>query len=185
MKLIVGLGNPDKEYVHTRHNIGFQIIDALVKKWNIKLDSKKMDGQYSKTIKNNESIILLKPLTYMNLSGYSVSSITNYFKIAISDIIVIYDDVDLQLGVIKLRHGGSSGGHNGINSIINSLNSNKIKRIKIGIGKDNAYDTSSWVLGKFTNKEKPIIDDTVNKVLNIIDDFVVDFNFERVMNIYN
>lgn len=185
VKLIVGLGNPGIEYKETRHNVGFLTIDALMTKLAIKFNYKWKLSTFTKIIKNNETIVFLKPQTYMNLSGTSVLEVADYLKIDYQDIIMIYDDLDLDLGTIKLKPAGNSGGHNGVNSIIKQLNTNKIKRIKIGIGRNSKHETSAWVLGKFMNDEKIIIEQTIAKVVTIIEDFLGDFNFERLMNQYN
>ena len=137
MKLIVGLGNPGKEYENTRHNIGFNVIDLYLKKNNLNLDKEKFNGKYLKTNINNEEVIFLEPQTYMNLSGDSVLKIMNFYKINIEDILIIQDDLDLDLGKIKLKEKSSSGGHNGIKDIEQKLGSNSFKRLKIGISNSN------------------------------------------------
>ena len=125
MKLIVGLGNPGKEYENTRHNIGFIFIDNYAKSKNIDINTEKFNGLYTKTTINNEQVILLKPLSYMNLSGEVVKKYVDYFKININDILVINDDLDMDLGRIRLRLSGSSGGHNGLKNIALNLNTDK------------------------------------------------------------
>ena len=125
MKLVVGLGNPEKKYEFTRHNCGFRAIDYYASKNNLSFKSK-FNGHYAETIVNNTKLILLKPQTYMNLSGESVIKFVNYYNINIEDILVIYDDVDFEVGKFKLRRGGSSGGHNGINNIIDLLKTQNI-----------------------------------------------------------
>lgn len=185
MKLIVGLGNPGKEYDNTRHNVGFQIIDSLCEALNLQLTKKKFQGQYIKFKKNNEDIIILKPLTYMNLSGKSINMFCNYFKINIADVIIIYDDIDLDLNTICLRTKGSSGGHNGIKNIIEMFGTSVFNRIKIGIGKNKNYETSDWVLSKFNHDEKIILQKIIFKVIEIFNDYFVDFDFLRILQKYN
>ena len=135
MKLIVGLGNPGKEYEHTRHNMGYDVVDLFASSLGFDIDKVGFKGLYTKVKYFNEDIILLKPTTYMNLSGDSIVLLKNYFKIDIEDIIIIYDDMDTKVGNIRLKIKGSSGGHNGIKSIIANLKTEEFKRIRVGIGK--------------------------------------------------
>ena len=151
MKLVVGLGNPEKKYEFTRHNCGFRAIDYYASKNNLSFKSK-FNGHYAETIVNNTKLILLKPQTYMNLSGESVIKFVNYYNINIEDILVIYDDVDFEVGKFKLRRGGSSGGHNGINNIIDLLKTQNISRLRMGISKNN-IPLMDYVLGKFSSEE--------------------------------
>ena len=146
MKLIVGLGNPGIEYENTRHNIGFYYLDLIAKELNISNFKEKFNGYYQKVKYKNEDIILLKPLSYMNLSGEVVVKYVNYYKIKPEDILVIHDDLDLDVGRLKLRANGSSGGHNGIKNIILNLGDENFKRLKIGISKSNEMDTKNYVL---------------------------------------
>ena len=183
MKLIVGLGNPGKEYENTRHNVGFYYIDLFANKLNITF-KEKFNAMYAKTKINDEDIILLKPQTFMNLSGESVIKFVNYFKIKVEDIIVIHDDLDMDLGRIKLKENGSSGGHNGIKNIIFNLNSENFKRLKIGISKNNNFDTKDYVLGKFTKEEQEIVKNNEEKILNILNDYFI-LPFNDLMSKYN
>ena len=155
MKMIVGLGNPGDEYKNTRHNIGFMAIDNYVEKNNLKL-SKKFNGLYCKVL-NSESFILLKPLSFMNLSGTVVRKFADYYKIKPEDILIIQDDLDLPLGKIKLKYKGSSGGHNGIKNIIENLNTEEFPRLKIGVSNNKNISTKDYVLGKFSKNEEQII----------------------------
>ena len=134
MKLIVGLGNPGKQYENTRHNVGFEVIDVMCQRHGItlKLD-KNFDGYIGSYQNDNEKILVLKPTTFMNLSGQSVIKVASYFKVPIDDIIVIVDDINLDLGVLRLREKGSAGGHNGLKSIISHLGTNEFKRLRVGI----------------------------------------------------
>jgi len=136
MKLIVGLGNPGKEYENTRHNLGFQIIDYLANKLNLELKKEKSKGLYAKINCLNQETILLKPLTHMNNSGECVRNFVNYFQIPVENILIVYDDLALTLGKFRYRLQGSSGGHNGIKNIIECLGTQKFKRLKVGIGSD-------------------------------------------------
>ena len=135
MKLIVGLGNPGKEYQNTRHNIGFYFIDSIADSLNLKF-KEKFNGLYVKTILNQEEIMFLKPLSYMNLSGEVVASIVHFYKIEIDDILIISDDLDQEVGKVRLRTHGSCGGHNGLRNIENHLHTDHYKRLRIGIGKN-------------------------------------------------
>ena len=182
MKLVVGLGNPEKKYEFTRHNCGFRAIDYYASKNNLTFKSK-FNGLYAETIVNNIKLILLKPQTYMNLSGESVIKFVNYYNINIEDILVIYDDVDFEVGKFKLRRGGSSGGHNGINNIIDLLKTQNISRLRMGISKNN-IPLMDYVLGKFSSEENEKIESILPVISNIIDDFSV-HNIDELMEKYN
>lgn len=183
MKLIVGLGNPGDEYKNTRHNVGFMVLDSWMNYHNYKFDKTKFNGEYSIIKYNNEDVIILKPLSFMNLSGTVVLSFVNYFKIDIDDIFVIYDDKDIELGSVKLKKNGSCGGHNGIRNIIDNLKTDKFKRLKVGLSKNNT-DMVSFVLGKFSNVEKCKLDNVLKETNNILDDYFT-LTFDNLMNKYN
>src|SRR3954453_19976251 len=164
MKLIVGLGNPGKQYDQTRHNIGFTVIDELAKRFHIDLDQTKFKGLYGSTIINGEKIFLLKPLTYMNLSGESIGPFMDYFQIDLDDLLVIYDDLDLPVGKIRLRQKGSAGGHNGIKSTVAHLGTQEFNRIRIGIDRpNNGMKVPDYVLGRFSEKDLPLTKEAVKK----------------------
>ena len=182
MKLIVGLGNPGKKYNNTRHNSGFMAIDNYIRKNNL-IEKSKFNGIYSEIMINNEKIILLKPQTYMNLSGSCVIQFVNYYNINIEDIYVIYDDVDYEIGKFKIKRNGSSGGHNGIKSIINNLKTENIKRIKIGISK-NTIPLEDYVLKKFSKEEKNRIDNVISSICDVIDDIAY-LDIDKLMEKYN
>ena len=184
MKLIVGLGNPGKEYEKTRHNIGFMFLDKYLKSKGISGFSNKNNGLYVKTKINGEDVIFLKPQSYMNLSGTVVSYYVNYYKIDISDILVISDDLDLNIGNFKLKSKGSSGGHNGLKNIEQMISSQNYKRLKIGISNNKDYDTINYVLGKFSRDELEILNKLQDKVNNIIDDYFT-LSFSELMSKYN
>lgn len=160
MVLIVGLGNPGKEYEKTRHNIGFEVIDSLAEKYNIELNRIKFKGIYGEGFINNKKVMLLKPTTYMNLSGDSIREVTNFYKITSEDIIVVYDDISLEVGKLRIREKGSAGGHNGIKSIIANLSTDVFPRIKVGVGQPKG-DLVSHVLGKFSQKEQEILNESI------------------------
>lgn len=181
MKLIVGLGNPGKEYENTRHNIGFMVIDNYLSSasWQ-----KKFNALYTTEIINNEKVIFVKPETYMNLSGNSVIEFVNFYKIEPQDILVIHDDLDLPFGKIRVKTNSSAGGHNGIKSIIDRLGTNTFARLKIGISHNTNGDTKDFVLGKFNNEELKVIRDLYPLTSNIINDFIK-YDINKVMNDYN
>lgn len=184
MKLIVGLGNPDKKYENTRHNVGFMCLDKYLKIRDIDLKFKeKFNSLYLETNINGEKVIFVKPLTYMNNSGEAVRKFRDFYKIDSNDILVISDDLDLDLGKFRLRYNGSSGGHNGLKSIINYLNTDEFKRLRIGIGK-NTNDIVDYVLSKFTKDEFDILDKLFDTLALVIDDFLV-IDFMMLMSRYN
>ena len=184
MKLIVGLGNPGEEYNNTRHNIGFIFLDYYAKKNNFMIDKKKFNGLYNEVMIKDEKVIFLKPLSYMNLSGEVVRKYLDYFKIPIENMLVINDDLDLNVGKIRLRRSGSSGGHNGLKNIMLNINTDEFKRLKIGISNNKLIDTKDYVLGKFSKEEIEIIDNLKDEVSNIISDFI-SLDFDDLMNKYN
>lgn len=184
MKLIVGLGNPGKEYENTRHNIGFIFIDSFAKQNNVDINKEKFNGLYAQTSINNEKVILLKPLSFMNLSGEVVRKYVDFFKIKLEDILIINDDLDLNFGRIRLRLSGSSGGHNGLKNIALHLNSENFKRLKIGISNDKTVDTKDYVLGKFSKEEKEILDSLKETVNNLLNDYLTT-DFDKLMCKYN
>ena len=184
MKLIVGIGNPGKEYEHTRHNIGFDVIDLLVKKLNLTNFKEKFNGIYYETIINNEKVILLKPQSYVNLSGLVVKKFVDYFKINISNILIVVDDLDQKIGNYKLKNNSSSGGHNGLKNIEQNLGTKNYKRLKIGIDNGNKNDTIDYVLGKFNKDNRIVIDQILEISTNIIIDFTI-LTFDKLMTKYN
>lgn len=164
MKIIVGLGNPEKKYDGTRHNIGFAVLDRIADKYNISMDIKKHKGLCGKGIIEGEKVVLVKPMTYMNLSGECVREVADFYKAGPQDILVIFDDISLEPGKIRIRAKGSAGGHNGIKSIIAHLGSEQFARIKCGIGeKPKGYDLADYVLGHFSKDELEIIDSGIQR----------------------
>lgn len=184
MKLIIGLGNPGKEYEKTRHNVGFMVIDNYLKMNNISVSKEKFNGIYYETIKNNEKVLFLKPQKYMNLSGEVVLQYMNYFKIDYNDILVISDDLDMPCGKIKLKSMGSCGGHNGLRNIEDHIGTKQYKRIKIGIANNKNIETKDYVLGKFNSEENEILQKSIDTVSSAIDDYFV-YDFEKLMSKYN
>ena len=184
MKLIVGIGNPGKEYEHTRHNIGFDTIDALCSKLDIVNSKSKFNGIYYEFNYKGEKIILLKPQSYVNLSGEVVRKFIDYFKIDISDILVVVDDLDQEIGKYKLKTNSSSGGHNGLKNIEKYLGTKNYKRLKIGISNKNENNIIDYVLGKFSKEERKTIDSVINIATDIVLDFIT-LQFDQLMSKYN
>lgn len=184
MKLIVGLGNPGKEYENTRHNIGFMVLDELADLFKEEFSKEKFRGLYFTKIINNDKVIFLKPQKYMNLSGEVVRDFVSYFNISKEDILAICDDLDLPVGKVRLRKKGSSGGHNGLKNIELHLNTNEFKRLKVGISNNKLIDTKNYVLGNFTKEENNILKEKIKQATNISIDFL-NLNFEQLMSKYN
>lgn len=182
MKLIVGLGNPGKEYEQTRHNMGFMIIDEFAKSHNVDIAKNKLDGLYTEFLYKNEKIILLKPQKYINLSGEVIRKYIDFFKIPISDLLIISDDLDIPFGKVKIKYKGSSGGHNGLKNIELHLKTTEYKRIKIGIANNKDIDTKDYVLGKI--KDKKLLEEIIQNGVNILDDYL-NITFDNLMNKYN
>ena len=184
MKLIIGLGNPGKEYENTRHNTGFMVLDRLSEKLNIEMTQNKFKGLYGKSKYKGEDVILLKPQTYMNLSGESVRQVMDFFKINQEDILVIYDDLDMPVGKLRFRQSGSAGGHNGIKNIIAHLNSQDFKRIRVGIDRHKYMNVADYVLSRFSKVESEAIEQGIENAANAVLDYL-DNDFNHAMNYYN
>ncbi len=184
MKLVVGLGNPGKEYENTRHNMGFLYLDYYAKIKSVTIDKKKFDGLYGETIIDGEKIIFLKPQKYMNLSGEVIKKYVDYFNIDVEDILIICDDLDTTIGKYRLRSRGSSGGHNGLKNIELMLGTQDYARLKIGISHDKGIDTKDYVLGKLDKESLELIKSNYEIVSNIIDDFYK-LDMEKLMAKYN
>lgn len=185
MKLIVGLGNPTKKYENTRHNVGFDVIDYIAKEYNIGVDEAKHKGLYGKGKIEGQSVILLKPMTYMNLSGESVVAVANYFKILPEDIIVVYDDINLDVGKLRIREKGSAGGHNGIKNIIAHLGTQEFPRVRVGVGmKPPKMDLADYVLSHFSKQEKETLDAAYDNACKAVALMVMD-DISKAMNDFN
>jgi len=184
MKLIIGLGNPGKEYEKTRHNTGFMVIDRLANKLGVSVERNKFKGLYTKLKYKGEDVILLKPQTFMNLSGESVRQAMDFFKIKQEDILVIYDDMDMPVGKLRLRQTGSAGGHNGMKNIILHTGSQNFNRIRVGIGRHPYMKVVDYVLSQFTNDELQDIEKGVEDASNAAIDYL-DNGFLHAMNNFN
>lgn len=186
MYIIVGLGNPGRKYAHTRHNVGFDTIDILADRYGISVDGKKHKALYGKGIIEGNKVILAKPQTFMNLSGESVRALIDFYKIdEKDDLIVLYDDISLDPGAIRLRSKGSAGGHNGIKSIIAHLGGQVFKRIKIGVGeKPRGYDLADYVLSRFSKTDQEQVDAALERAADAAVKIIND-DMAAAMNEYN
>lgn len=184
MILIVGLGNPGREYEHTRHNMGFDVVDKLVDSLGVVFDRNMFNGIYAKAKYFDEDLIILKPQTFMNLSGNCVAPVANFFKIPTENIIVVFDDMDTPVGGLKLKPKGSSGGHNGIKSLIQNLGTEEIKRVKIGIGHPEHPNIIDYVLTKPKKEDEEGIYFAQKKAVEAIK-FAIKENFDKAMTQYN
>lgn len=186
MFLIVGLGNPGREYDMTRHNIGFEVIDYMADRLGVKMNKLKFKAIYGETIIGGEKVYLVKPQTYMNLSGESLIEFKNFFKIPIENIIVISDDIDIEMGKIRIRSKGSAGTHNGLKSIIYNFNGDTFPRVRIGVGspthKD--YNLADFVLGKFSKDDIPIMEDAIISAAKAAQTIVKE-DIDTAMNRFN
>ena len=186
MYLIAGLGNPTRQYEHTRHNVGFDVIDALAEKYHISINEKKHKALLGKGVINGQKVILAKPQTYMNLSGESLVELVNYYKLdPESELIVIYDDISLDVGKLRIRAKGSAGGHNGIKNIIAQLGTQEFTRIKIGVGEKPAkMDLADYVLGRFSKEEQPIIRESADRAREAVCEMIT-HDVASAMNKFN
>ena len=184
MKLIVGLGNPGKKYENTRHNMGFMAVDLLAEQAKIDVDKEVFHGLMGRGVIFDQDVIIFKPTTFMNLSGTAVQEVVHYFKIAIEDIIVVYDDMALEPGRIRLRNEGSSGGHKGMQNIIDCLSTETIKRIRIGIGEPGEYDNIDYVLSKPLKEEIPMFEEAIKNAVSALKE-ALKSDFDRAMNKFN
>lgn len=183
MKLIVGLGNPGKKYEKTRHNMGFMVIDHFSDISQIDVDKEVFNGLLGRGKIFDQDVLLFKPTTFMNLSGTAVLQVVNYFKIKLEDVIVVFDDMALPVGQIRLRKSGSSGGQKGMQNIIDLLHSQDIKRIRIGIGEPQ-YDAVDYVLGKPLKEEIPLVEEAIIRASEALKE-ALKSNFEKAMSQYN
>ena len=185
MHLIVGLGNPTKQYEGTRHNVGFETIDRIAAENQIRVEEKKHKALYGSGYIEGEKVILAKPQTFMNLSGESVRELSDYYKIPAENIIVIYDDISLDVGQLRIRKKGSAGGHNGIKNIIANLGTDVFPRIKIGVGeKPKKYDLADYVLGHFSKEDRELMEEGYDCADHAVG-MILNGEIEAAMNQYN
>ncbi|MCU5747033.1 aminoacyl-tRNA hydrolase [Staphylococcus sp. SQ8-PEA] len=186
MKCIVGLGNVGKRFELTRHNIGFEVIDYLIERNHLKLDKQKFKAAYTIERVNGEKVMFVEPLTMMNLSGEAVAPLMNYYNIEIDELLVLYDDLDLPQGQVRLRQKGSAGGHNGMKSIIKMIGTDQFKRIRIGVGRPTqGMSVPDYVLQKFSQAEMQTMDKVIEHSAKAVESFIEANRFENVMNKYN
>ncbi|MGX7348060.1 aminoacyl-tRNA hydrolase [Aerococcus vaginalis] len=185
MKLVVGLGNPGKKYEGTRHNMGFIVADEWAVQHHETFDRTAMQGDYFETRVNNEKVLFVKPTTFMNLSGDCVYGFMHYYKLALEDLLVIYDDMDMDIGRLRLRQKGSAGGHNGMKDIIKKVGSSEIQRMKLGIGHPTDTTVVNHVLTRFPKKDHDTMLQTVNHAVDAIDAWLNGETFQNVMNQFN
>lgn len=184
MKIIVGLGNPGKEYKKTRHNIGFMVLEEIASRYRVEKEESRFDALIAHLRISGEKVLLVKPLTYMNLSGKSVQPLVYWYKINLEDLMVIYDDMDLNSGILRIRKKGGTGGHNGLKSISERLSSKEFPRIRLGIGRPEHQEASSWVLGKFTDNENDEVLIAVKNAADAVETWVKE-GIDKTMNEYN
>ena len=184
MKLIVGLGNPGKEYERTRHNAGFMVIDKVAEKCSLSFNKTKVNALVAEGKVHGESVMLMKPQTYMNLSGNAVSEAVRFYKLDLSDLLIIHDDLDLPVGKIRIRESGSAGGQNGMKNIINLLGTQDIRRIRVGIDKNKLIPVPDYVLGKIPEEQKDEFDQAVETAAKAAVASIT-MSFSNVMNRYN
>ena len=182
MRLVVGLGNPGRKYKKTKHNVGFMCLDAYAKdqKESFKKDNK-FRGEWLKI----DNLVLLKPHTFMNLSGESIRLVMDYYNIDVDDVFIIYDDVALPMGKIRLRQKGSPGGHNGVKSIVQHLGTKEFQRLRIGIDSNPMIEQKDYVLGKFSKEDQKVMNEAIETSKSIIEDFKNNKQFTNIMNQYN
>lgn len=184
MYVIVGLGNPGKKYQNTRHNMGFITVDYLAAKHNIKVNKIAFKALVGDGNIANQRVILVKPQTYMNLSGQSVREILSYYKVDIENLIVIYDDIDIETGKLRIRKKGSAGSHNGMKSVIYDIKSEDFPRVRIGIGGERKMTLRDFVTGGFSKEEKPLLEDAVERAARAVEIILAE-GIDTAMNRYN
>ena len=185
MYIIVGLGNPEPEYSNTRHNMGFDTINKIAKKYNIEFSKTNFKGIYGTGIIEREKVILLKPQTFMNLSGESIKEIIDFYKLNTDNLIIIYDDIDIEPGIIKLRKTGGPGTHNGMKSVIKEIGTEKFPRVRIGIGKpEHKGDLINYVIGKIPEENKKILEKSTDLARDAVIE-IIKSGIDKAMNCFN
>lgn len=181
-RLVVGLGNPGRQYASTRHNVGFEVIELLARRYGVKVSARKCQALTAEFQISDQRVILAKPQTFMNLSGDSVNALARKNNIPVENLLIVYDDMDLPLGKIRVRPAGSAGGHNGMKSIIARLGNNAFARIRIGIGKQG--DAVEHVLSRFSRKERQEIDFAIDRATDAAESIIIN-GLESAMNAFN
>lgn len=185
MYIIVGLGNPEPEYSNTRHNMGFDTINKIAKKYNIEFSKTKFKGIYGTGTIEGEKVILLKPQTFMNLSGKSIKEIIDFYKLNTNNLIIIYDDIDIEPGIIKLRKTGGPGTHNGMKSVIKEIGTEKFPRVRVGIGKpEHKGDLINYVIGKISEENRVILDKSTDLARDAVIEIIKN-GMDKAMNLFN
>lgn len=185
MFLIIGLGNPEKDYGNTRHNMGFNVINKIAQKYNIEINRTKFKALFGSGNINNEKVILLKPQTFMNLSGESVKEAIDFYKLDLENVLIIYDDIDLAPGKIRIKKNGGPGTHNGMKSIVQHLGTENFARLRVGIGKpEDNTDLVEYVIGYVSQEDKELLEDGVNLAVEAVDTIIKE-NIDSAMNKYN
>ncbi len=185
MYIIVGLGNPEPEYSNTRHNMGFDTINKIAKKYNIEFSKTKFKGIYGTGTIEGEKVILLKPQTFMNLSGESIKEIIDFYKLNTDNLIIIYDDIDIEPGIIKLRKTGGPGTHNGMKSVIKEIGTEKFPRVRVGIGKpEHKGDLINYVIGKISEENRIILDKSTDLARDAVIEIIKN-GMDKAMNLFN
>ena len=170
MHLVVGLGNPGRQYAQTRHNAGFHVVDRLAERWGARVERKQFGALVDSLRIGDANIVLCKPQTFMNRSGQAVASLKGFYKLDVSDIVVIHDEVDMDFGTVKLKQGGGHGGHNGLRDIQAKLGNNGFVRVRVGISRPPpGWETSNWVLGKFSGSEQAELPDIVDRAADVVE----------------
>ena len=185
MKLVAGLGNPGRQYTGTRHNVGFDVINDLARRHRVDFESAPADAMMAKWRRDGDVILLVKPLTFMNLSGVAISELMRYFKVDVADVLVICDDVNLPIGRLRARGSGSEGGHNGLRSMAQQLGTTDYPRLRIGVGRgDTRRDLADHVLAGFSSEEQPGVNDAITRAAEAVECWIVD-GLAKTMNVFN
>lgn len=184
MKLIVGLGNPGLKYARNRHNVGFMVLSHLAHAERVEFNRQRFNAQLAEVTLGGERVLLLKPQTYMNASGSAVGKLAAFYRVPRTQVMVVYDDLDLPLGKLRLRANGSSGGHHGMESIINTLGGSDIPRLRVGIGRPDPKQDVGHVLGNFSEEEQSVLDDVLDRAEQALRVWVTD-GIVRAMNLFN
>ncbi|MEL7500356.1 MAG: aminoacyl-tRNA hydrolase [Planctomycetota bacterium] len=185
MKIVVGLGNPGRKYQQTRHNVGFDVLSCIARRYDVGPPKARFKAEVAETIINNEKTVLVSPLTFMNLSGQSVRAAVEFYKIDLAQLLIICDDINLDVGRLRLRASGSAGGQNGLKDIIQRLNTDHFARLRIGVGRvPPKWDTSNFVLGKFDSNDRSTIDKAIERAADAVEVWI-DSGIQPAMNQFN